>query len=330
MAPSGRFNSAIGLKCASDSTIYTRALPRAAANYYTIRFNRDASPRTGIEMYHALPYFARACGFIFALYLAVMAPGCGGDAVDTTPPPLNPDEAMAQWRSLMASPDDNLENPDLKLLAETIGQSAPQYVDEMIAEFDDPALSDEKLIVLVASMEAVVSPEMIPRLAELTDPGKPDPVRGAATYLIGLIQSPEAEASLEALRDDEYGTVRLSALLGLSDRGDDDARQSLRDIYNKESTTAAVRERILLTVTQVPNEADRAIYELGIQTKGFEQHTYLMAVSALGRVGSVESIGPLSALKSRPDCSVAVRDMCDNTIAAIEERSKHPAETNPS
>lgn len=238
------------------------------------------------------------------------------------PVAANPDELMAAWRTLMETPSESMENPDLTLLAIRIGQTAPHYVDEMIAELEDPALSGDKLIALVASLEEVVSPAAVPRLVSFTESERPGLVRGAATYLLGRVESSEATAALETLRNDETGTVRLSALLGLADRGDAEAGQALRELYAKEGTTVATRQSIVLAVSQVPVDADRFMFENAIQSEGFEQRTYLNAVSALGRTGTTESIGALNALKSHPDCSIAVREMCDSTIAAIEERSE--------
>jgi HEAT repeat protein len=233
---------------------------------------------------------------------------------------MDPDEAMASWQSLVESPAENMENRQLNDLARTIARSSPEKLNEMIDELNDPDLTGEKLIAIVASLEEVVSPALVPELSKLTEDANPGQVRGAATYLISLVRTPDAEAVLESLRNDSFGTVRLSALLGLSDRGDEAARTDLRTIYEKEGTTPVTRERILLSITQAPVDADRAVYESAIQTPGFEQQTYLMAVSALGRVGTRDSIDALNALKANPSCSVGVRDMCDNTIAAIEER----------
>lgn len=252
--------------------------------------------------------------------LVALAAGCGGSETEMAPPAVSPDEALASWHALIQSPAENMENQQLKVLARAIARSSPGKVDEMIDELNDPALTDEKLIAVVASLEEVVSPAQVPKLVELTQPDNPGQVRGAATYLMSLVRTPEAAAALEKLRDDEFGTVRLSALLGLSARGDDAARAALRDIYEREQSTPATRERILLSISQSPMDADRAVYEDAIQSPGFAQDTYLMAVSALGQVGTRDSIDALNALKADPNCSEGMRDMCDNTIAAIEER----------
>lgn len=276
-------------------------------------------------MSHTQPNFSLVSTLAFAMCLIALVPACSKTPTPSPPQSAqvqaNPDEMMAQWRKMMETPSQSMEDRNLTLLAIGIGQSAPHYVDEMIAGLDDASLSGDKLIALVASLEEVVSPASVSQLAVFTELDRPSFVRGAATYLLGRVESADATAALEVLRDDENGRVRLSALLGLADRGDSTAGQGLRDFYAKEGTTIATQQSIVLAVSQVPRDSDKSMFEDVLQTEGFEQRTYLNVASALGRIGTTESISALNALKERPDCEVVVRDMCDNAIAAIEERS---------
>jgi len=265
------------------------------------------------------PYFVVVTQLAIAMSIIVMAPACSKE-VDVAPTPANPDDVMAAWRTLMEAPAQNIDNPELTRLAAIIGQKAPHYIDEMIGGFEDPAISGEALFALVTSLEQIVSPEMVPKLVTFTTSDQSGTVRRAATHLLGEINSDSAKDALLILKDDESETVRLTALLGLAQQGNQAVREDLREIFRRDDVMDSTRERIVLTTCDVPIEGDRAILEEGIQIEGLQQGTYVRAVSVLGRIGTLESIDPLNALKARPDSSVAVRDMCENTIAAIEER----------
>ncbi len=273
--------------------------------------------------------FKIALRYIYALgfCLAVVSMGCG-DGADRAPGPEEPQDIIAAWRGLMETPAENIDNPVLKQTAARIGQSSPEFVPEMIAELDDPALSNEKLIALVASLEEVVSPNTVPLLVSFTAPDKPNSVRRSAAHLLGLISSEEATAALTTLKDDPMETVMFTALLALTQGGDDSAREGLRAIYRRDDVMVSTRERIVNVLSDVPNVEDRALLEDAVQTDGYEQNTYLVAVAALGRVGTPESMNAVNVRKAHPDCSEAVGQMCDNTLAAIEERSKSAAKNS--
>lgn len=261
----------------------------------------------------------RYISFAFASCLMLFASGCGGSD-EVEPVATNPEEVMDMWRTLMDTPSQSTEDPELTLLTVRIGEIAPRFVGEMIGRLEDPTLSAEKLIVLVASLEEVVSPERVEQLVALTGPDKSGPARRSATHLLGFVSSDDAKAALENLRNDELETIRLTALVALARHGDESVGPDLREIYQREDVMALTRERVVKALCMVPSDEDRTIFEDAIQTVGSEQTTYMTVASSIGRIGTPESIEALNALKARPDCSVGVREMCDNSIAAINER----------
>jgi len=263
-----------------------------------------------------------------AMCVIALSPGCNETADTTLAVPTTAD-SMEAWRALVENPSKSMNDPNLQLLASGLSQSNPGFVDEVLAELQDPGITPEKLIALVVSLEVAVSPESVPSLNALTASDKPGPVRRAATHLLGWIRTEDAKTTLLALKDDPQETIRFTALLGLAQQGDQSVRQDLRDIYQRDNVTDVTRERIVLAACIVPIEDDRSILEDAIQTAGYEQDTYRQAVSVIGRIGTTDSIEALNALKANPDCSDQVREMCDNSIAAIEERSESAtAESN--
>ncbi len=303
--------------------IRTRALPRATINYYTIAFDciyaAIRCPRIKLTPMSHTHSILGYIGLAFASCLILFASGCGGGD-DAVPVATNPEDVMEMWRTLMDTPSQSTEDPELRNLTVRIGEIAPRFVGEMIARLEDTSLSGEKMIVLVASLEEVVSPERVDQLVALTGPDKSGAARRSATHLLGFVSSDEAKAALEGLRQDEMETVRLTALVALARHGDESVGPDLREIYQREDVMALTRERVVKALCMVPSDEDRVIFENAIQTVGSEQMTYLTVASAMGRIGTPESIEALNALKARPDCSVGVREMCDNSIAAIEER----------
>lgn len=265
------------------------------------------------------PSILRILGVAFASCLILFASGCGGGE-DVVPVATNPEDVMNQWRTLLDTPSQSTEDPELALLTVRLGEIAPRFVGEMIGRLEDPTLSNEKLIVLVASLEEVVSPERVEQLVTLTGPDTSGPARLSATHLLGFVSSDNAKAALERLRNDELETIRLTALVALARHGDESVGPDLREIYKREDVMALTRERVVKALCMVPSDEDRTILEDALQTAGSEQTTYLTVASTIGRIGTPESIEALNALKTRPDCSVGVREMCDNSIAAINER----------
>ncbi len=272
-------------------------------------------------MSHRHPKVALQALYLVAVCLIGVAPGCG-DGVDRAPEQDVPDDAISEWRALMTNPAQNLDDPNLKQAANRIGRIAPHFVDEMIAEFGDPELTSEKLLALVASLEEVVSPEKVPQLIEFTQSGNAGAVRRSAAHLLGLLGSEDAREALMELKEDESETVRFTALLALARQGEPSVRESLREFFRRDNVQVSTRERVVSVLCEVPTDADRTMLERAIQTDGYEQETYLKAVAAMGRVGTKESMNAINVLKANPKCSPAVRQMCDNSIAAIEERSK--------
>lgn len=232
-----------------------------------------------------------------------------------------PADSLAAWQALMETPATSINDSNLQLLATRLGQTNPGFSEEVIAQLDDPDLSAEKLMALVVTLEVVISPESVPSLTALTTSDKPSSVRRAATHLLGWIRADGARAALQGLKDDSMDTVRLTALLGLAQQGDLSVRQDLRDIYLRDDVTDMTRERIVLAACFSPIDDDRPILEDAIRTAGYEELTYQQAVSVIGRIGTADSIEALNALKANPESSDRVREMCDNSIAAIEERS---------
>jgi HEAT repeat protein len=204
---------------------------------------------------------------MLTLLAGSMLYGCGGDG-GTSPedpanasqwPELDSEGVYAEWNEIIANPEKNTNTNRHQMLALTLAAQAPEKLHRMVDLLTDPGTAPESKLLIFSSLEAVLNPELVAQLLELTKPEVDPSVRAGVTMVLAQSGDPAVEERFRELMADDDRRVRFAALNALVMHGDEDARTKLRDMYFEEDTPAPFRERIALTFGMGPQSGDTEV-----------------------------------------------------------------------
>ena len=252
--------------------------------------------------------------------------GCGpqnpppsASSATATEAQLSPQAVLDEWKGLVSKPEENMDNPRCVVLASMLAAQAPDLLNVMIDLLVDPATSPQSKLIILTSLESVLQPGMAPRLLQLTDPGVDGSVRSGVTMLLASINDPNVTARFKELVNDSDRRVRLAALNGLALRGDEPARERLREVYFEADTPPPFRERIALTFAVSPQPADVKLLSDALGIASIQPSTRMRIAGALGMLADPASLPALNAClegDNPEDLKAMVRD----SVAAIQAK----------
>lgn len=203
---------------------------------------------------------------VVALLAGSILYGCGdgGDLPEDPAnasqwPELDSEAAYAEWKEIIANPEKDTNTNRHQMLAMVLAEQAPEKLHGMVELLADPGTTPESKLLIFSSLEAVLNPEIVTQLLELTKPEVDPSVRAGVTMLLAQSGDPAVEERFRELMVDDDSRVRFAALNALVMHGDDNARTILRDMYFEEGTPAPFRERIALTFGMGPQSGDTEV-----------------------------------------------------------------------
>ena len=254
--------------------------------------------------------------------------GCGEKAdlpvlpEDTLSSPVaaGPDAILAEWKTLIANPEEHQNDPRCQVLTAMLAAQAPERLNTMVDLLTDPATKPESKLVILFSLESVLTPELVARLLELTQPEVDGTVRSGVTMLLARSADPAVDARFRELQDDEDRRVRLAALNALTLHGDEDARARLREMYFEEDTPAPFKERIALTFGMMPQTGDVGVLSDAASFETLGNDTRTAVVSALAVLGEPEALPALRACADG-EYPEDIKAIARDAVLAIEARN---------
>lgn len=270
-------------------------------------------------------------GALLAAWLAILPAGCGGRSGDkedevlssenSASVVLDADALMTEWRELAKTPKENLSNPRCRLIGMALAVLGAEALEPLFIVLEDPQADPVKKVLVVATLEGALKPDMLARLGPLTDIHQESTTRACAMELLALLRNPAAEPYFRAHLADPDKRVRLVATVGLASLGDAEARRGIVQLYSDQATTVNERERILREIAAAPTSEDNAILAAGLADQRCSLFTRITCAQALGRVGD-RSILENVRKYAQEDASEELRKAAQEAADAIE--AHHP------
>jgi hypothetical protein len=246
------------------------------------------------------------------------------------PLPDTAEGLVAEWKKLTGDPAMNhimMLRP--VQLAGALAKKGDHALDPILDVLADPASDPRQKVLVVQSLSPHITPAYLPRLTELLKSSEDDTVRACATMLVAQLKGGEETALLAGLKDDPDRRVRLSAIVGLTRRGDAQSRQALRDWYATPEATHDEKTQIIATLLQDPVHDDFALLgnaAFDPTTDSYQQNNLVLL---LGRQGGEAELKILEAGLGEVTDPV-VKNMVQAAANAIRARITAGAASTPS
>lgn len=270
------------------------------------------------------------------LALAGVVAGCGDKAAEEAR--RQEEEArraqvlalLEQWEALADNAAENLQNDEgTQILIEMMRLSDAGHVlilDKLRDPASDPAtkvLAMHSLMPLVrADTEGVLLVPQIRELAETTD----DPLTLAgALQLLAAPGLEELRPIFEQHADAEDTNVRLNAIAGLAQLGDEDARARLVAMAEDNGLEPLQRDRALFEAMGAGEVPDRDLLKRAVEADYTTAGTKANALLLLGEHGDASDRMYLLELRDREWQSALVTDALDLALARLNERVQEAA-----
>lgn len=241
---------------------------------------------------------------MLALLAGSILYGCGGDGGDSPEDPANASQwpeldsegLYAEWDEIIANPEKNKNTNRHQMLAVALAAQAPEKLHRMVELLTDPSTTPESKLLIFSSLEAVLNPEIVTQLLELTKPEVDPSVRAGVTMLLAQSGDPAVEERFRELMVDDDSRVRFAALNALVMHGDDNARTSLRDMYFEVGTPAPFRERIALTFGMGPQSGDTEVLADAALREDVTEEVRAVVVTGLAMLADSASLPVLEQI----------------------------------
>jgi len=203
-----------------------------------------------------------------------------------------------------------------------LASRGPESLTPILDVIADPESTPDLKVFATETVVNEMRPPYLERLKTLTGKSHDATTRACATMLLAQMKDTEVTTELVGLAEDAERRVKMAAMVGLAQRGRDDMRQRIVDMYWDEGVTQAERERIVRSILENPAEKDFKILSdmmVRSETSAFVRtniaHTY-------GRIGGSSVIEALElSMERTPDPSY--RSMAQAAIQTIEAREEN-------
>lgn len=278
---------------------------------------------------HTVMVFRRRwCFRLFFLFVAVSGlMGCGNEGepleqseLESQSAGLDADALFAEWKRVIANPEENEKSPQHQILAMTIVAQDPAKGSEMVDLLTDPETKPESMLLVLSSLEVALTPDVVKRLLELTRTEVDPAVRSGVTMLLAQSADEAVVERFRELKDDADRRVRFAALNALLLHGDPDARASLREMYFEEETPAVFRERIAMTFGMSPEVEDVTLLSDAALRDDLSEDARAIVVSALAASGDPAALAALHHC-AEGDYADDIKAIARDGAAAIEAKA---------
>ncbi|MBI2434802.1 MAG: hypothetical protein HYV26_18250 [Candidatus Hydrogenedentes bacterium] len=253
------------------------------------------------------------------LALGVACAGCGPDQQTSSEQQVSsPEELMANFVGLAKEGPNNLDVVSAQAIAKRLRDS-PAGLEPLLQLLADPDADPVAKVLLVISVSPLVKPDMAPRLIDLTQPGHEKTTRACATHLLGLLNTPEAQARMQELAKDGEHRVQTAALLIMGSRGDASVIEMMPELWVAPETTDDDRDQILLMLPEEHVRQHLAVYKDAMLNQNIEPKSRERLATLLGRVGD-ESVLEVLKKAGEDDPNPSVRIMAKGAADTIQAR----------
>lgn len=261
----------------------------------------------------------------------LMALGCNPPDADNAPLPVmpaipaaipsDPSAMFAQWKETVSKPDKLGTSMAHVELALALHDKAPEYVGKMVDLLVDPATSPQTRQIIWISLEVAQTPEVIPRLLDLTKPEVDAAIRTEAVIMLKTVSDPAVSTRLHELTKDPERRVRMAAIMMLSEGGDKDMRAALQDYYFTEDLPVEHRDRIVQSLALNPDSSDIKVYGAAANDALLPEFSRRVAVGGLGRLAEPACLEPLQQCVNNGDTPPQLKEEAAYAVKLVQEKA---------
>ncbi len=235
--------------------------------------------------------------------------------------PTDPQAMYDRWKAIVTNPAENAQSLEAFNLAAELSKSSPELVDKMVDLLVDPTTSQDSRYMIMTCLDAAYSPNLLPRMLTLVEPGVDPVIRTLVTINLTRLNDPQAQEKVRQLVNDPERRVKLAALSGLVEMGDQDSRKVLQEYYFTEGLPAEYRGRIVHVLSTMPQASEAPLYIAALQDGTVDEASRLLAVSAVGRMGEVSALPALEAVANDAASPEELKKIAASAVNVIKEKA---------
>lgn len=217
------------------------------------------------------------------------------------PTQVDPQKAFDQWKALVLNPEAAKTGSVHIQLAADLKERAPDLIPQMVDLLLDPATQPESRFLILNSLEVAQTPELYPRLLDLTKPEVDPSVRTGVVIMLKTATEPTVVARIRELVNDPERRVKLAAMMVLSETGDKAVRAALQEYYFSDGLPAEHRSRIVQSLALTPEAGDLKVLTVALGDATLGEEARLVATGAIGRVGDPAGLDALDQIAQGND-----------------------------
>lgn len=252
--------------------------------------------------------------------LLLVFQGCEAPLPATPPAAEQPDAtgAFEAWQAIAATTPMNRDVEQAVLLTSTMA-AAENGLAPLVAVLGDVKVSAEQkvfAIVCLTSQRDRLQDYEAP-LLQWVATGQPAETRMLATHVLGLLKSPGAMATMDALLADSDRKVREAAMGVMLSFHPEVVADRLNAFWADPETSAAIRDQVVLGMPPHLVADFLPIYASAAVNLGLSEPARMRAISVLGQLGGPEHVAILEQCVAQAP-EDAVKDHARGALALLQ------------
>ncbi len=236
------------------------------------------------------------------------------------PTQVDPQKAFDQWKALVTNPEAARTGSVHIQLAAALKERAPELIPKMVDLMLDPATQPESRFLILNSLEVAQTPELYPRLLDLTKPEVDPSIRSGVVIMLKTSTEPAVIARIRELVNDPERRVKLAAMMVLSETGDKESRTALQEYYFTDGLPAEHRARIVQSLALTPETSDLKVLTTALGDAAIGEEARLVATGAIGRVADPSGLAALDQIAQGNE-SADLKKWAASAAKVIREKS---------
>ncbi len=253
--------------------------------------------------------------------IALALPACGGGGNAT---PTGNDALVQEWKELSKAGFQGLNARRGQEITAELAKSGTAGLSPILDALGDPQGDPVAKVLAVMCLTQYISPDMAPRLLEMTREGQETTSRACAAHLLGFVQTPEAKQRMKELALDKERRVMMEASLALLMNGDPDTLKRVPELWNDKETTERERTQLINVLPEAHARECLDIVKAAAQNADLEMPARIKAVTILGRIGDASVLDALNACAEK-DPFPEIKSLAANAAEAVKARTQAPA-----
>ncbi len=257
--------------------------------------------------------------------------GNTSDGSKASSAPGNPENAGSELTKFMEIAQRSIKEwdvPTASLLATQMARSGPKGADPLLDQLANPATKSEVKVLITMVMVPLVSPEMVPRLVAMTQPGQNEDTRGCATQLLGMVTIPDAVKRTRELLHDPDLRVQFAAVYCLMRDNDDEAINLAVELWKRPELNLNQRVSLVQVVPVARAAAMTPICREAAVDLKMDANTRVHAMEVLVKAGSEDAIATLKQCAEN-DPEPRIREYVKAGLASLAVKKPDAAPAVP-